>query len=208
MFTGIIKKIGTVKKIDKKVDGIYFEFDTGDFSKDLKTGSSIAVDGVCLTVVSISNTIIGVDVISETLKRTTISDYREGSMVNLEKPMNFSEGLDGHLVQGHIDGTATILIREESNDNVVITFTMSAKLTKSVVEKGSIAIDGISMTVVEAHKETVSVALIPYTIQNTTLGSKKKGDKVNIETDIIGKYVGKYFSDSNGSKAVLPVYRQ
>lgn len=197
MFTGIIKKIGTVKKIDKKVDGIYFEFDAGDFSKDLKTGSSIAVDGVCLTVVSKSNTIIGVDAISETLKRTTISDYRVGSTVNLEKPMNFSEGLDGHLVQGHIDGTATVLIREESNDNVVITFTMSDKLTKLVVEKGSIAIDGISMTVVEAHKETVSVALIPYTIQNTTLGSKKKGDKVNIETDIIGKYVGKYFSDSN-----------
>lgn len=204
MFTGIISKIGTIKSVEKNAGGLSLEIEANDFLNDVQPGASIAVDGVCLTATRIANTVFTIDAIKETISKTTISGYHAGTQVNLEKPLRFSDGLDGHLVQGHIDGTAEISKREMIDENLIITFKISSDLSRRIVEKGSIAIDGISMTVVEVTTDTVSVALIPFTIENTTLGRKKVGDNVNIENDIIGKYVERYFTGVKNSKNDVP----
>lgn len=202
MFTGIISKIGTIKSVQENTGGLSLEIEAGDFLNGLHPGASIAIDGVCLTATRIENDVFSIDAIKETISKTTISAYRVGTKVNLEKPLRFSDGLDGHLVQGHIDGTGAISKREKRDENLVITFKISSGLSRRVVEKGSIAIDGISLTVVDVAQDTVSVALIPYTIENTTLGKKNVGNKVNIETDIIGKYVVRYLSGIKNSKSL------
>lgn len=204
MFTGIISKIGTIKSVQENTGGLSLEIEAGDFLNDLHAGASIAIDGVCLTATRIENGVFSIDAIKETISKTTISVYRVGTKVNLEKPLRFSDGLDGHLVQGHIDGTGAISKIEKKDENLVITFKISGELSRGIVEKGSIAIDGISLTVVAVAQDTVSAALIPYTIENTTLGKKNVGNKVNIETDIIGKYVVRYFSGIKNSKSFVP----
>jgi riboflavin synthase len=152
-------------------------------------GASIAVNGVCLTVVDVKDDAFTVDVMKETLDRSSLSALAAGSRVNLERPVRPSDRLGGHIVQGHVDGVGRIVSREPGERWEVVTVGLPADLARYVVDKGSITVDGISLTVVEARADTFTVALIPTTLELTTLGRKKPGDAVNLEVDVVAKYV-------------------
>ncbi len=187
MFTGIIEETGTIRSIrngNMTVGAI-------KVVEDVRTGDSINVDGVCLTVVSFTREGFTVDIMPETLKRSVFRTAAPGKKVNLERAVRLSDRLGGHIVSGHIDDTGTISeIRNEGNSSM-ITFSGSGQLLRYIVEKGSVAIDGISLTVAAVSDHSFSVGVIPHTQSLTTLLSKKKGDMVNIECDIIAKYVEK-----------------
>jgi len=189
MFTGIIETIGTVVSAGTKAERLILSIEAADFLCDVTEGSSIAIDGVCLTVTGIYGDVFSVDSVKETLSKTTVLYYSKGRRVNLEKALKFGDRLDGHIVQGHIDGTGTFLKKTESNGNVYCEFSLASELLRGVVKKGSIAIDGISLTVADIRGDIITVAVIPYTLIHTTLGIKKTGELVNIETDIVGKYI-------------------
>ncbi|MCP4727227.1 MAG: riboflavin synthase [bacterium] len=189
MFTGIIETKGKILNIKPGQDKYTLQVEVSDFLDDLKLGSSIAVDGVCLSVTKFLQNGFEVDVVMETISKTIISRYKPGTEVNLEKAMKISDRLEGHIVQGHVDGTAALISKDDSGGSVVLTFRLPENLITGVVPKGSIAINGISLTVADISGSNFSVAVIPLTLQITTLGDKNIGDPVNIETDIIGKYV-------------------
>lgn len=194
MFTGLVEGMGTVFGIEKSADSFHLVIDAPfDLSRD-DIGASIAVDGVCLTVVQVQHGRFTADVSPETLSRTTLRERKRGDQVNLERALRLSDRLGGHLVSGHIDGTGRVtLIRKEANA-LIITFSADPGLTRYVVEKGSVAIDGISLTVNRLGDDEFSISIIPHTAAVTTLGRKKAGSSVNIETDIIGKYVEKFLN--------------
>lgn len=204
MFTGIIKTMGKVTSVQIRRERLYLKIEAGDFVTDLKEGGSVAVDGACLTVTQIVDNTFAADAIKETLARTTIPGYTVGRLVNLEKPLRFSDRLDGHLVQGHVDGTAVFVKRSESGGNVWLSFRLPKDLISGVVKKGSIAIDGISLTVADVRGDTVTVALIPFTLEHTTLGMRRVSDPVNIETDIIGKYIARYLNAPKTDRSIAP----
>jgi riboflavin synthase len=194
VFTGLIEVIGFVSEIEMRgeVTGITFSSPWG--LTEIKTGDSIAVNGACLTVVGVIEKTFTVDVSKETIARTTLGQLKPMDRVNLERALTPSDRLGGHLVLGHVDGTATITRRREEGGAFTLTFRTSEDLLISIVEKGSVAIDGISLTVNGVRGNEFSVTIIPYTFQRTTIGRRRVGDRVNVETDIIGKYVQKFLS--------------
>jgi len=190
MFTGIIETIGTVKSLRKEEANLHIEI-TAPFTEELKIDQSVAHDGVCLTVVSIKKDNYTVTAIKETLDKTSIGLLKEGSFVNLERGMQLGDRLDGHIVQGHVDQIATCVNTKEENGSWKYTFKYDSTLGNITIEKGSITINGVSLTVVDSEKNSFSVAIIPYTYEHTTFKSLQKGSTVNLEFDVIGKYVAR-----------------
>ena len=192
MFTGIISGTGKVEKIAKNTknrSAVKMTVNLGKCAKGLKIGQSVALNGVCLTVIKLSKNLGRFEMIDETTKKTDLGNLKIGSIVNVERSLKAGERLEGHFVLGHVDGVGTITKIQKKPKEVQVWFNVPKKLAKYIVKKGSIAIDGISLTVVEAKNNNVSVYLIPHTIQVTNFRTKKVGDKVNIETDILGKYI-------------------
>ena len=194
MFTGIIIGTGKVTKIDQKTtsrSAIQMTVNLGKYAKGLRIGQSVAINGVCLSATKISKNNCIFEMIDETTKKTDLGNVKIGSTVNIERSLKVGDRLEGHFVLGHIDGVVTITKIEKKPKEVKFWFKIPKKLTRYVVKKGSIALDGISLTVVDAKKDLASVCLIPHTIKVTNFKSKKVGDKLNIETDILGKYIKK-----------------
>jgi len=192
MFTGIIIGTGKVTKLvpkPKSRSAIQMTVDLGKYAKGLKIGQSVAINGVCLSATKISKNQCIFEMIDETTKKTDLGNVKQGSTVNIERSLKVGDRLEGHFVLGHIDGVATITNIEKKPKEVKIWFKIPKKLTKYVVKKGSIALDGISLTLVNVKKDIASVCLIPHTINVTNFKSKKTGDKLNIETDVLGKYI-------------------
>ena len=194
MFTGIIEGFGNIAAIRPIGQGKRMAIDA-DFSLDqTKIGDSISVSGACLTAVKIENRRFEVDVSPETLNTTTFDRARIGDRVNLERAMRFSDRIDGHLVSGHIDDTGVIKHLETMGNAVIVTVEVAESLARYLIAKGSVAVDGISLTVNSCDANSFSVSIIPHTAKWTTIGFKKMGDRVNIETDMIGKYVERFLS--------------
>lgn len=186
MFTGIIKAKGEVKKISKKNGLIHMSFAAPKNWK-FKNGESISVSGICSTLIKSTKNIFDVDYMKETLDKTTVSAWRVGKIVNLEKSMKMGDSMDGHLVYGHVDTVGKVLEIKKSQNNLVIKISLPKTIAKHVVYKGSVAIDGTSLTVSKKGADYFEVSLIPYTATHTTLGNLRKNDNVNIETDIMMK---------------------
>ena len=191
MFTGIIEEVGTVSRIQRSGSSSFIEIQAERVLEDLHLGDSIAVNGVCLTVTHFGSGSFRADVMNETLSRSSLGSLATGSPVNLERAMAAGGRFGGHIVSGHIDGTGTI--SDVKNDGIAVWYTVSTSsaILRYIVEKGSIAIDGISLTVAKVTDTSFSVSIIPHTASQTILGTKKAGDTVNLENDIIGKYVDK-----------------
>lgn len=189
MFTGIITHTAKLEKINKSV----FTFKTEkDFCKKLKQGSSVSVNGACLTVLrQPTKEFFSVELMPETLRKTMFGKLKLKETVNLERPISAGGLLDGHVVQGHVDGIGLVEDIKREKDSRIISITVPKKLTKYIVDKGSITVNGISLTVIEAGGSMFSVGIIPYTLKHTMLGKIKTGDQVNIEVDIIAKYLAK-----------------
>ncbi|MDN6281208.1 MAG: riboflavin synthase [Psychroflexus sp.] len=188
MFTGIIETLGEVKEIQIENSNIDFTFKS-DFSQELKIDQSVAHNGVCLTVVSIDGDCYTVTAIQETLDKTNLGDLKTGDLVNLERGMRMNAHLDGHIVQGHVDQTAVCEKIEDQDGSWKFTFKYSTEQKNVTIEKGSITINGVSLTVVDSELDAFSVAIIPFTYEHTTFKNIKVGDTVNLEFDVIGKYV-------------------
>ncbi len=189
MFTGIIEEIGTILAIKKGTRSAVLTVKAEKIMKDIHIGDSIAVNGVCLTVISFENGQFDADIMPETLNRSSLGQLKSGSHVNLERAMATDGRFGGHIVAGHIDGTGTI--HEIKKDDNAVWYTINAedKIMRYIIEKGSVAIDGISLTVAQTFKNYFKVSIIPHTMQKTVLEEKKKGDIVNLENDCVGKYV-------------------
>jgi riboflavin synthase len=189
MFTGIIEETGIVRHKEKTGDGYRFSIEASKVLEDAEIGSSISVNGVCLTVIKISGKAFSVDVIEETLKKTNLGSFAIGTKVNLERAMKIQERLDGHFVLGHVDATGNIIGIKELSNSHEIRISYPEEFDKYLINVGSIAVDGISLTVAELGKDFFKIGIIPHTWENTNFSSKKKDDKVNLEFDVIGKYV-------------------
>ncbi len=191
MFTGIVRHVGRVTAAASTTGGRRLSIDLGPLADGLADGDSMAVNGACLTVADIKGAIARFDVMAETLDKTTLKDLSAGSAVNLERAMAADGRLDGHIVQGHVDGTAEVAdIRR--GDRWEVTFKADAQLVDAMIPKGSAAIDGVSLTLTDVVVSTFKVALIPTTLTETTLADLTVGQRVNVETDVIGKYVQRY----------------
>lgn len=193
MFTGIIETLGEVTHVKKDQENIHLSIKS-NFTKELKVDQSVAHNGVCLTVVSIKNEEYIVTAIKETLSKTTLGNLKKGDVVNLERGMKLGDRLDGHIVQGHVDETGICIEKKNESGSTVFTFSYSAVNNNITIEKGSITINGVSLTVFNSEKNKFSVAIIPYTMENTTFKFLEKGDVVNLEFDVIGKYVNRLTS--------------
>jgi riboflavin synthase len=191
VFTGIIEELGTVVGIDELGDSARLAIRAATVTSDAAHGDSISVSGVCLTVVDNEDGVFTADVMGESLKRSTLGALRAGAAVNLERAATVATRLGGHIVQGHVDGVGQILSREAGDQWETVTFALPEGLGRYVVEKGSITVDGISLTVMAVTDDTFSVGLIPTTLKLTTLGAKGVGERVNLEVDIMAKYVEK-----------------
>ncbi|MGP4003362.1 riboflavin synthase [Streptomyces sp. 8N706] len=189
MFTGIVEELGEVAAVEHLGDASRFRLRGPVVTEGAKHGDSIAVNGVCLTVVDTADGEFTADVMAETLNRSSLGALVPGSRVNLERPMALGGRLGGHLVQGHVDGTGTILERTPAEHWEIVKISLPGDLTRYVVDKGSITVDGISLTVVAAGPDYFTVSLIPTTLALTTLGGKQPGDPVNLEVDVLAKYV-------------------
>jgi riboflavin synthase len=189
MFTGIIENLGTVKSISGTDAGRHLEVEVGAVAGELEIGDSLAVNGVCLTVVKKTANTVGVDVVLETLRTTGLGALLAGDRVNLELPLSASGRFDGHIVQGHVDGIAAVTAITEEGEGRRLTFDLNPRVRRYVVEKGSITIDGVSLTVAALTERGFEVALIPHTLATTNLGLRQPGDQVNLEFDVVGKYV-------------------
>lgn len=190
MFTGIVESIGTVKNINADRDNIEFEIQSS-FTSELKVDQSVSHNGVCLTVTKIHGENYFVTAIRETLQKTNLSKLKNGDAVNLERCMKLGDRLDGHIVQGHVDTVAQCENIEDQSGSWKFYFKFLSKPEFVTVAKGSITVNGVSLTVVDSHEEGFSVAIIPYTLEHTNFRNLKKGSLVNIEFDVIGKYVAK-----------------
>lgn len=191
MFTGLIQEVGVVRQAQKQGEGLWLRLEAPVLSKRVKLGDSVAVNGCCLTVVETAPPQMAFQAVPETLGRTVLGILREGSPVNLELPLTLADPLGGHFVQGHVDGLAQIVEMKPEGQGMRMRVRLPQDLAPHVVEKGSIALDGISLTVASIEGNEVEVALIPHTLENTDLRSKKVGDPLHVETDLLAKYVGK-----------------
>ena len=192
MFTGIVEGTGIVEKISKDTknrSAVKMTVNLGKHAKGLKIGQSVALNGVCLTATKISKSNCVFEMIEETTKKTDLGNLKVKGIVNIERSLKAGDRLEGHFVLGHVDGVGIIKKIDEKPKEVSVWFEVPTKLSKYVVKKGSIAVDGISLTVVDVKKNLASVSLIPHTIEVTNFHTKKVGDKINIETDILGKYI-------------------
>lgn len=189
MFTGLVAELGTVQRLARQGNSYHLTVGAKKVLENLKIGDSVAVNGACLTVVRMDDSGFTADVMPETVRLTNIGSLQPGSKVNLERTLRLCDGLDGHIVSGHVEGLGTIYEQRPEGIAVVVTISTPPELLKYIIKKGSIAIDGISLTVTEVTDTSFSVSLIPHTAKETTLGLKKVGDSVNLETDILGKYV-------------------
>ncbi|MGW5588884.1 riboflavin synthase [Streptomyces sp. NPDC003857] len=199
MFTGIVEELGEVTAVENLGDSSRFRLRGPVVTEGAQHGDSIAVNGVCLTVVEHEGDEFTADVMAETLDRSSLGALAVGSRVNLERPTAVGARLGGHIVQGHVDGTGTVLERKPSENWELVTVSLPAELARYVVEKGSITVDGISLTVVEVGADRFTVSLIPTTLALTTLGIKQPGDPVNLEVDVIAKYVERLLAGQGAS---------
>ena len=188
MFTGIIEEVGTVRKIG----GGTLAIDAAKVIEDVHLGDSIAVNGVCLTVTSFDREHFEADVMPETVRRTSFAKLRKGSPVNLERALTLASRLGGHIVSGHIDGVGMVTDLRREGNALLLKVAASPALLRGIVEKGSVAIDGVSLTVAGVSRGAFTVSVIPHTLSQTTLGERRPGDAVNLETDVIGKYVERF----------------
>jgi riboflavin synthase len=200
MFTGIIEQLGTVKKVEKQSDAIRLTIRGKKVVDDIKRGDSISVSGACLTAVEITRSTFTADVMLETLKLTSLDGIKEGDKVNLERAMTEKTRFGGHVVLGHVDGLGTFVERESSSNWDWVRIRIPKNLLKYVVLKGSITIDGISLTVNEIKGDVLGFSLIPETLSVTTLGRKEKGDKVNIEVDVMAKHIERLLQEAGKLK--------
>ena len=189
MFTGIVEEVGAVDRLEQLGDSVRLTIRGPLVTSDASHGDSIAVNGCCLTVAGLDGETFAADVMAESLSRTSLGDLAEGSSVNLERAVTAGTRLGGHLVQGHVDGTGTVLDRTPSEHWEVVRLSLPSELSRYLVEKGSITVDGVSLTVVEVADDWFSVSLVPTTLADTTLGSRQPGDRVNLEVDVLAKYV-------------------
>jgi len=192
MFTGIIETKGIVARTERHAGGMRLEIYAPDFGRDMAIGDSVSADGVCLTVVKFLRGAFLVDVSDETVARTTISELRQGGSVNLERALRLSDRLGGHIVTGHVDAVGTIAMRQSAGNAVQYRFTAPPEIREHVIEKGSIAVDGISLTVARVFDDGFGVVVLPLTESSTTLGEKQIGAKVNLESDMFAKYIQRY----------------
>jgi riboflavin synthase len=190
MFTGLVQATGVVRAVDPRPDGARVRVET-PLGRELSPGDSVAVGGVCLTAVEADRGGFAAHVVAETLRRSALGGLRAGARVNLELPLRASDRLGGHLVQGHVDGVGTVDAAREEGLGRVLRVVAPGELLRYVVEKGSIAVDGVSLTVAHVDDEAFEVALIPETLERTTLGAAAPGDPVNLEADVLAKYVEK-----------------
>ena len=199
MFTGLVAELGSVERLAEGEGTCCLSVRARKVLGGLKVGDSVAVNGVCLTVTDLRSNGFTADVMPETVGRTTMHGLRPGDRVNLERALRLADGLDGHIVQGHVEGVGTVTkVRPEGNA-LVYTIAAPAELTPYIVEKGSVTVDGVSLTVIQAGDTEFGVSLIPHTAAQTTLGYKKPGDTVNLETDILARYIGRFLSRRFGS---------
>lgn len=192
MFTGIIEGLGNIIRFDKKTSNrsaAKMKIKLGKIAKGLKIGDSVAINGVCLTAINISKDVAEFEMVGETIKKTNLGSLKSGNKVNIERSLKVGERLEGHFVLGHVDGMGIISKMEKQLNQIKIWTKVPKELSKYVIKKGSVTVDGISLTVVDVLKDQFSVSIIPHTMKITNLSYKKIGDKVNIETDILGKYI-------------------
>lgn len=197
MFTGLIEEIGKISTITKGNNSYQFSIQAKKILNDLKLGDSVATNGACLTVVDRTSKSFTVDIMAETVKRTTFSLMKTGDIVNLERAMHLSDRLGGHIVSGHIDGIGKISNIKKEDIAVIISIEANKNMLQQMINKGSVAIDGISLTIIDVSDKEFKVSIIPHTAHETTLLQKKIGDFVNLETDLIGKYVMQFLKPQN-----------
>lgn len=193
MFTGIIETLGVVTKLENENENLHLTIKS-DITTELKIDQSVAHNGVCLTVVQIDGNEYVVTAIKETLKKTNLGNLQVGNEINLERAMKLGSRLDGHIVQGHVDEVGVCKSIQDENGSVIFTFKYGLANSNTTIEKGSITVNGVSLTVINSKEDEFSVAIIPYTLENTTFKHFKVGTKVNLEFDVIGKYVAKLMS--------------
>lgn len=208
MFTGIVENRGKVLRVESRGHGKTLTLALPGNLTDLQLGDSINVNGACLTVVEKGERSIVVDLSSETLEKTTFADVKEGDAVNLERALRLSDRLGGHIVTGHIDGIGTIIGQRKEKEFLHLKIRVPQSVTKYIVQKGSVAIDGTSLTVNECQGDTIQMTLIPYTLEKTILLDKKIGDRVNVEVDILGKYVEKMVDRRASEKVSLSFLKE
>lgn len=195
MFTGIIEDIGVISNLKEELDNLHITIKS-NITSELKIDQSVALNGVCLTVVAIKDQSYTVTAIKETLDKTSLNTLKINDKVNLERAMKLGDRLDGHIVQGHVDQTATCIHVEDVNGSWIFTFSYDTSLNNITIEKGSVTVNGVSLTVVNSKNDSFSVAIIPYTYEHTNFSSFKKGTTVNLEFDVLGKYVAKLLATS------------
>lgn len=200
IFTGIIEELGTINRIERGGNSARINVSANKVLSDVQIGDSIAINGVCLTVVEFDRGHFAADVMPETLDKSNLGKLSNGSRVNLERAVSLGTRMGGHLVQGHIDGTGTIVGKEKLEIAIIYSVKTSPDVLHYIVSKGSVAIDGISLTVIDVSADRFTVSLIPHTAAMTTLGFKKVGDTVNLETDIIGRYIEKFLGANSKSE--------
>jgi riboflavin synthase len=200
MFTGIVEEIGTIHSVQRGKQSAVLKIGASQIVEGLKNGDSVNTNGACLTVISVDGDSFSADVMAETMRLTNLQFLKPGSKVNLERAMKLNERLGGHLVSGHIDGTGTITGIAEEDNAQWITVSADPAILRYMIKKGSIAIDGISLTVAKLTGNDFSVSLIPYTIKDTTLAHRKKGEMVNLECDMVGKYIERFMNAGTESK--------
>ena len=194
MFTGIIETLGIVQEIKKEKDNVHITI-ASSITDELQIDQSVAHNGICMTVVGINNNLYTVTAIGETIKKTNISHWQIGDSVNLERAMKLGDRLDGHIVQGHVDQIGNCIVAKETNGSWYYTFEYDESLENITIEKGSVTVNGVSLTVVDSRKNEFSVAIIPYTFEHTNFKNFKVGTKVNLEFDVIGKYVSRLYAN-------------
>jgi riboflavin synthase len=207
MFTGIIQEIGTIQRVSPG-QAYKLRIRAGKVLEGIELGDSISVDGACLTVVDFDETSFEVDAMPETIEKTTLKYLQPGSRVNLEASLKLGDKMGGHWVTGHVDGTGKILSTKKAGNAVIYEISIPAELAEQLVPKGSVAVDGISLTVIECERESFKVGLIPHTLQSATLGGKGVGSHVNLETDVIGKYVHRYLKGASGDAVTEKLLRE
>ena len=193
MFTGIIETLGVIQEIKKENSNIHITMNSA-ITGELQIDQSVAHNGICLTVVAINDTFYTVTAIDETVQKTNLGDWKIGDTVNLERAMKLGDRLDGHIVQGHVDQTGTCITAEQTDGSWRYTFKYDETQNNITIEKGSITVNGVSLTVVDSKQNEFSVAIIPYTYENTTFKNFTIGTKVNLEFDVIGKYVSRLYN--------------
>jgi riboflavin synthase len=200
MFSGIVEELGHVRAVTPRAGGARIEIAARTVLDDAELGASIAVNGCCLTVVACRHDSWEADVVVQTLQRTNLGALTPGDPVNLERPVRLTDRLGGHLVQGHVDAVARIARLQPHGDGSVMTFETPTDVLRYVVHKGSVAVDGISLTVAAVHDDAFSVAVIPHTLAVTTLGTKQIGDTVNLEADVLAKYVERLLTSTETTR--------